>query len=494
MSYAFTAMAEFYSPPGSRRIRVGAVSQYENVIVVSNRGPASFRVNEDGKAELRRGGGGLSSGLADSLTGSGASWFFAPMSDEEQNAFGVLRSDYGGTVEHLGINLEMVDIDRTDFTLAYQVISNSLLWFALHGMFDPAHRPRINRPTRQSWEAYCRVNEAFADQIARQAKPEAKVLVHDYHLFLVGELLASRREDLKCVHFTHTPFCSPTEMQMLPDEISARLTAALGKYSALGFHSPDWAVNYAACSQALGVTPTKTFVAPLPISPSILAADAASAKCTSYDNWLSDLAGGRSLVVRVDRVEPSKNILRGFHAFDSMLDRHPELASQVLFLALVYPSREALAEYLSYRGEIETLASYINSKWAPHSPISLYVDDNFERSLSALRHYDVLVVNPIRDGLNLVAKEGPAVNESFGTLVLSKTAGAHRELTAMGLSDCYLAINPFDSLTTGEAIYRALTSKTSDRKARSQALKAALADTQRQNSAVWLDAQVAAAE
>jgi trehalose 6-phosphate synthase len=172
--------------------------------------------------------------------------------------------------------------------------------------------------------------------------------------------------------------------------------------------------------------------------------------------------------VRVDRIELSKNVLRGFHAYDEMLDRHPNLRGRVVFAASVYPSRQTMPEYLAYQQEVETLVEYVNARWKTNewTPIVLDTSDHFPRSVSALRRYDVLLVNPLADGLNLVAKEGPLVNERDGVVVLSRNAGVWDELR-----DAAVGIQPFDIVDMADTMAAAFEMPAAERSQRAADLR-----------------------
>ena len=160
------------------------------------------------------------------------------------------------------------------------------------------------------------------------------------------------------------------------------------------------------------------------------------------------------MVVRVDRTDLSKNTLRGFKAFDVFLDRHPEFREDITFFALLQPTRQDVDEYVEYLAKIRDVVSHVNLKHGTPDwmPIDLRIESNINRAVAAYKHYDVLVVNPIFDGMNLIAKEAPLVNERDGVLILSENAGAHEELGAYAIT-----INPFDVDAQAEALHQALT-------------------------------------
>ena len=306
------------------------------------------------------------------------------------------------------------------------MISNETLWFLHHGLFDPSRTPSYDDRWRDGWAAHRRVNEAFADVVAEVAPEGAIVLVQDYHLALSGSMLRERRGDLRTVHFHHTPFCGPDEIGMLPDDVAVELMAGLAGFDACGFHTERWADELPDVVHRLGLPAPRRFVGPLGIDQDDLRATAASAGCADELGALEERIGDRQLIARVDRIELSKNLLRGFDAFDLLLERDPDRRGRVVFGAFCYPSREGVPAYARYRDDIVARVGEINDRWgdADWTPILLELDDNFPRSLAAMRRSDVLVVNPVRDGLNLVAMEGALVNERDGGLVLSRNAGA----------------------------------------------------------------------
>jgi trehalose 6-phosphate synthase len=172
------------------------------------------------------------------------------------------------------------------------------------------------------------------------------------------------------------------------------------------------------------------------------------------------------LIVRVDRTDLSKNILRGFKAYDQLLRDHRELTGRVTFLALLQPSRQDVPEYVEYLEKIRRLVADINLEFgnADWQPIDLRIGDSITQTIAAYKLFDVLVVNPVFDGMNLVAKEGMLVNERDGVLVLSEHAGVHAELGAFALS-----VHPFDIQAQAEALWQALTMDPFERRARRQA-------------------------
>jgi len=453
----------------------------EDLVVVSNRGPVSFRFNASGELEERQGAGGLVSSLRPLIGGTGATWVAAAMTDADRSAA------LEGPVEASGFRFRALAVDPAIYRMAYDVVSNSTLWFLNHRLFDLPRRPRIDRRWREAWDAYRLVNRSFADAVMADAPPGAIVLVQDYHLSLVGTWLAQERPDLRAVHFTHTPFCDPVDLRILPNDVAAELLAGMASHTACGFHTRRWAGAFEACCEEVLGTKPPTFVAPLAPDVDALLEVAASPECASAGAKLDALIGDCRVILRVDRIEMSKNLLRGFLAFEELLRSRPEWQGRVVLLALAYPSREGLPDYLAYRQEVEGLAAQINDRWssAGWNPIILDTRDDYPRSVAALQRYDVLLVNPVRDGLNLVAKEGPLVNHNDGVLALSREAGVWAELAGVALE-----VNPFDVAATADVLAGALSMRPTERAAHASALREAAG---RRTPRDWLEDQLAAA-
>ncbi len=423
------------------------------IVIVSNRGPVSFRVT-DGELVSKRGAGGLVSGIGPLVAGTDAMWMAAALSEGDRIAASK------GVVEADGFRVRTLDIDAETFRMAYDVVCNATLWFVHHGLFDISRRPRFDLRWRQAWDAYRSVNHAFADAVVQEAPEGAVVLVQDYHLTLLAPRVASQRDDLRLVHFSHTPFAGPDLMRVLPDEARTEMLEGLAAHHACGFHTSRWAEGFrASCRELIGAEPT-TFVSSLASDADDIGAVAASEACRREVQRLDEELRGRALLVRVDRIELSKNLLRGFWAFDDLLARYPEWREKVVFGAFCYPSREGLAEYIAYAQEVETLVRQVNERWATPgwTPVLYEATDDFPRSVAALRRYDVLLVNPVRDGLNLVAKEGPLVNERDGVLALSTEAGVWAELAGAAR-----AVNPFDVSGTADVLHAALGASSKER-------------------------------
>jgi trehalose 6-phosphate synthase len=459
-----------------------------HTIVVSNRGPLTFRAGPDGELVPVPAAGGLASSLHRLLAGSGATWASVTMGAADREAVSK------GLMEVEGLDLLPVVIDDETYRQAYDVVANSTLWYVHHHLFDLPNRPRFDRRWRQAWDGYRAYNRAMAQAVSERAGDGDTVLVQDYHFSLLGRMLAERRPDLRTVHFLHTPFAEPAMLGVLPDDVAAELLDGMAGYGACGFHCHKWEAGFVSCYEARpgsGLVAPRTFVAPLGLDVDAVTGEVAAEGVTAAADALRADVGARRVIGRADRMEPSKNIVRGMLAFEELLAARPEWRGQVVHVVCAYPSRQGLAEYLAYAADVEHTATRINHAYGDGgwSPIVLFVSDNYSRSLAALTLSDVLLVNPIRDGMNLVAKEGSLINTANGVLVLSHEAGAWEELE-LGDQGA-LGVNPFDVSGTADVLHAALTMSPEARAARAGALRSAvLART----SADWWTDQLAAAQ
>jgi len=450
------------------------------VVIVSNRGPVAFHRDDDGGLVGKRGAGGLVSGLAPLVAGTEAIWVAAALSEADREAAAA------GVVEAGGLRVRTVELDPEDLRLAYDVVSNETLWFAHHGMFDGYDEPTFDAAWYDAWEAFRRVNAAFAAVVAEVAPEGAAVLVQDYHLPLLASTLATTRPDVGCVHFSHTPFARPAELAVLPRAVREELLGGLAAHRACGFHSERWAGAARGCARAVGLDLT-TFVAPLGPDPADLAATVAGEACVAAGADLDALVGDRAFLVRVDRIELSKNITRGFLAFDQLLASRPEWRGRVTFGAFVYPSRQDVPAYRRYREEADQVVAAINDQWGSESwtPIVYETDDDYPRSVAALRRADAVLVNPIRDGLNLVAKEAVLLSDRDAVVLLSEGAGAHDELAG---PDAAVTVDAYDVVAAAETLHRALSMPADERAARAATLRTRVADRTPDR---WLQDQLA---
>jgi trehalose 6-phosphate synthase len=434
------------------------------VLVASNRGPVSYEVQEDGSLAAKRGGGGLVSGLSAIGPDAGALWVCSALSDGDREA---VRQGVGEE----GVRMLAVPADvHAD---AYNGIANSVLWFVHHMLYQTPLEPAFDAEFRRQWASYETYNRAFAEALAEEAAEGAAVLVQDYHLTLVPGMLRELRPDLRIGHFSHTPWAPVDYFRMLPDDIAEQVLRGMLGADRLGFLTRRWADAFTACCTDLagGLGSTEVGVHGLGADADFLRRRSHEADVDERMAALrEEIGAGRKTIVRVDRTELSKNIVRGLLAYRQLLDDHPEWRERVVHVAFAYPSRQDLAVYRDYTAEVQRLAEEINSRYGTPgwTPVVLHVKDDFARSLAAYRLADVALVNPIRDGMNLVAKEVPVVSDEGCVLVLSREAGAHAEL-----GEDAITVNPYDVIGTAEALHSALTLPAGERAERSKRLAAA---------------------
>jgi len=462
------------------------------VLVASNRGPVSFRLSDDGQLTSRRGGGGMVSGLSSVAGQAEVLWVCAALSDADRTAARAAPGGYLDTpdasLDGAGSAVRMLDIPAATFDRAYNGIANSTLWFIHHMLYDTPNRPHFGLAFRREWESFRAYNAAFADALAEGAGPEGRyrrggvrAMVQDYHLTLVPRMLADRRPDVAIGYFCHTPWAPPDYFAILPDDVARQVLEGVLGADHAGFHTRRWADAFLDCCQAVlaaevdraegtvrhrGHT-TTVGVHPLGVDAGELRERAAAADVQAHVTALASAAGNRKLIVRIDRTELSKNIVRGLAAYRELLVSYPRWRGQVTHLAFAYPSRHDLPEYREYTASVQRLARQITDEFGTDDwdPLVLQVNDDYARSLAAYRLADVLLVNPIRDGMNLVAKEGPLLSERGCALVLSREAGA-----AAQLGGDALLVNPFDVTGTAKALHEALSMPDAERKRRAALL------------------------
>lgn len=474
-----------------------AVSRSAKILVASNRGPVSFSLEHDGSLSMKRGGGGLVSGLSAIGPDSGAVWVCAALGDGDRAAAAKApsgRLDLADSAVHReelgGQRVRMLDIPPEVFADAYNGVANSVLWFVHHLLYQTPNEPVFDAAFRAQWAAYEAYNAAFADALADEAADGAEVLVQDYHLTLVPGLLRERRPDLRIGHFSHTPWAPPDYYRMLPDDVAAGVLRGILGADRAAFLTRRWAGAFAdCCADVLGARvergapgsdadltvthegrTTRIGVHGLGADADFLRRRAHEADVDDRIAVLREAVGDRQVVVRVDRTELSKNIVRGLLAFGHLLRTRPEWHDRVVHLAFAYPSRHDLAVYREYTDAVRRTAAEINEEFATDTwqPVMMHVEDDFARSLAAYRMADVGLVNPIRDGMNLVAKEIPVLSDGGCALVLSREAGAAAEL-----SDGALMVNPYDVVATAEALHEALSMPAAERAERTKRLVAA---------------------
>jgi trehalose 6-phosphate synthase len=473
------------------------------LIVVSNRGPVSFTRGPEGTRVARRGGGGLVTALSSLIAHHDVTWIASAISAEDR----VAAAEAGGgaldepALDGSPLRLRLVAHDEPAYDWFYNVVSNPMLWFLQHYLWELAYTPSVDLALQHAWdEGYVRVNEGFAQAVVEELEraPDAAVFFHDYHLYLAPRFVRERAPEALLAHFVHVPWPQTDYWHVLPRPIRQAIHEGLLANDVIGFHTHRWRLNFlrassdlagAACDFAASTAELDgrsalVTVHPISIDPAEFEELAASPAVLRAEE---ELVARRpeKLVLRVDRTDPSKNIVRGFRAFELYLDAHPEMHRRVGMLALLDPSRQDIPEYSEYLGAIQREARRVNDRFqqSEWTPIELVIEDDFPASIAAYKQFDVLFVNAIFDGMNLVAKEAPLVNGRDGVLVLSENAGAHAEL-----GEWALTVNPFDVAGQAEAIDRALGMPAAERRKRLEAIREHVRE---HDLAGWIEAQLA---
>lgn len=479
------------------------------LIIASNRGPVSFKTTEDGQVDYTRSAGGLVTALTGMAQQVKVSWVACAQTQADLDwGQGELPLVEGG----IPLGVSFVDPGQQAYDGYYNVIANPLLWFLQHSLWDLARAPVINQATWQAWEqGYQAVNRLFAEEIARQvrAAPQpALVMLQDYHLYLVGAQVRSllrltrppdRPRQTRLLHFIHIPWPGPEYWRILPAQMRKAILNGLCALDLVGFQTEEDGLNFIrTCESFLPGAHVNfkrgrvwyrnhsCYVRDFPISvdPHSLRAFAASEEVERYHEMIANITGDRQIILRIDRIDPSKNIVRGFQAFEELLALYPEHHGRVKFLALLVPSRLGLDEYQDYLDESMAAAGRVNARFGTSEwePVRVLVGENYARAVAALQCYNVLLVNSIADGMNLVAKEGAIVNRNSGVLVLSETTGARQQLGPGSI-----VIAPCDVYNTAQALHQALTMPQTERQRRSLQTRQVV---DREDISDWLCRQV----
>ncbi len=452
------------------------------LIIASNRGPVTFEATDDGGVRFQRSGGGLVTALLGLCAHTSATWV-ACAASESDVAWRAGEIHLPGS--DLPLHLEFLTPEPEAYDGYYNVISNPLLWFLQHSMWDVPRTPIIGQNTWQAWRGgYTVLNQQFATTIANRVRivgGRPLVMFQDYHLYLAPRTLRSllpRRLRPAMLHFTHIPWPGPEYWRILPPTMRHAVLDGLCAADILGFQTLEDAQNFIRTCDALlpeahvnfrrgriwhrnHSTHVRAF--PISIDVAALRQTAASPEVAAHRHALAEMIGDRRLILRIDRMEPSKNIVRGFQAFEELLANHPEHRRQVVFIAILVPSRLGVDEYQTYLDELMAAAGRVNARYGASDwePVRLLVGDDYARGIAALQLYDVLLINAIADGMNLVAKEGPIVNQRDGVLILSERAGAREQLEPGAI-----IISPCDVYATAEALHQALSMPPTERSER----------------------------
>ncbi len=476
----------------ARQALVESVLANRSLIVASNRGPVTFSRQPDGQFTARQGSGGLVTAVSAVLQDHEAIWIAAAMTEGDRERATEAEREGEALITPHGTDsrfrLRFVVPTPDAYHQYYNVISNPLLWFLQHYLWDTPRAPDITHQTWQAWrEGYVTVNRQFADEVliaCDQLAEEPVIMLQDYQLYLVGRMIREARPDAIIQHFIHIPWPDPDYWRLLPAEMRQAICEGLLGCDIVGFQIPAHArsfmhtcevyvpgctIDYGGNSVQWNGRSIQVRSYPISIDTEAVRKTAYSQEARTYERYLP-AHWNEFTILRVDRAEPSKNIIRGFHAFDRFLEAHPEFQNRVNFIAVTQPSRMDVEEYRNYLDDMSATVGRINAKYANvetgWQPVQIIMGESYPRVLAAMKWYDVLLVNSIIDGMNLVAKEGALINERSGVIILSEGAGA-----AVQLGEHVLMVSPADIEGTADAIYQALTMPIQERQRRAQRLR-----------------------
>ncbi|MBF8267366.1 MAG: Alpha,alpha-trehalose-phosphate synthase (UDP-forming) [Dehalococcoidia bacterium] len=473
------------------------------LILASNRGPVEYHISPDGQLQAGRGSGGVVTALSTLTSSVDFAWVASAMGEGDRRAAqqaegGRIRSPLPG--QHL--SLRYVVTPRRMYHKFYNVFCNPLLWFLQHYMWSSAYTPNVDDTVYDAWNTgYVPVNQAFADAIVEEAKHSVRppyVMLHDYHLYLTPGMIRSALPEALIQHFIHIPWPDAGYWQIIPSFMRRAICEGLCACDIVGFQTSrdvrsflqscemfleGAQVDHTNCTVRLNGRETAVRCYPLSIDVEEMRRIADSPRALEHEKKLRPLLGEKT-IVRVDRLEPNKNIVRGFHAYQLLLSRCPELHGKVKFLAFLVPSRTHIRQYQRYLEEVDALVGEINQTFGREGwqPVTVFYENNYTQAMAAMKLYDVLLVNSVIDGMNLVAKEGPVVNTRGGILILSETAGAYAQL-----QEGAIGVAPADVEGTAQAMYQAITASVEERERRASILAQ---EVEREDVIHWMARQM----
>lgn len=442
----------------------------KNLIVVSNRGPVEF-YKKNSRIEMKRGAGGLVSTLLPLMEALNGVWIASAMTpgDKEiakqypENRVPIPEEDPLFWVPFVVVNPDQ-------YECYYSTISNPLLWFVQHYMWNSPYTPDIDDKMHQAWEeGYKYTNQKFAEKVLAESKRNDKeplIMLQDYHLYLCPTYIRKKMKKAFLSQFIHIPWPQSEYFNIIPDYMRKAIIEGLLSNNLLGFHIPRYVTNFIqTCEEYVDevdydegiiyhngqATHVKSY--PISVDYEGIKEMAISEEVIEKEKLVKEIKGDCFLFYRTDRADLSKNIIRGFQAYELFLHKYPQYHGKVKYLTTGKPTRQQIREYYNYYYDIIDIIEDINVKYGNEDwkPIEWIFKADYSLVVAAFKNYDCMIVNPIADGMNIVPKEASAVNEHHGVIILSDKAGCFEEL-----KDPVLAVNPYDISQTAEAYHNAL--------------------------------------
>ena len=459
------------------------------LIQISNRGPVDYRVGKDGTLQLNRGSGGVVTALSAISKYVELTWIASAMGEGDRRVAAEHNGRFQVQLPGQKLYLRFVTSPRNVYHKYYNLFCNPLLWFLQHYMWNSPYTPNVDAKVYDAWEnGYAIVNRTFAEAAVDEAahdKVPPFVMIHDYQLYLVGGYIRRQMPQAILQHFIHIPWPASSYWYLFPKPMRNAILESLCAVDIVGLQTKrdvhhflhtcevfldEAEVDYESNTIALGGHQTRVASYPVSIDVAALQRHVHSPRVRDYEEKLRAQLGEQT-IVRVDRAEPSKNIIRGLKAFDTLLERYPDLLNRVKLMCFLVPSRSGIKQYQRYTQDIFDHVEAINAKYGNErwQPIKVFFENNYAQAIAGMRLCDVLLVNPVIDGMNLVAKEGPIASANNSVLILSESAGAHEQL-----GEHVISIAPADVEGITRALHEALTMDAAERKRRAEALRKAI--------------------
>ena len=466
------------------------------IIIVAHRGPHDF-VWENGRWVAKRAVGGIISMIEPLARQPNVAWFCCvsepPESEAERDALYTTAKDQTDP----DLNVVPVPLPAEVYRDYYGTISNEVLWMLQHHLVGQFGYASLDEQRHRAWAHYVDASRRVADAVVLTGIPVRAFVLQDYHLFPLAEMLRKHFPDTPTLHFIHIPFPGPAILKLLPRAWRETILRGLLGADIVGLQTSEGVRAFlASCEELLGLrvnypaaivtlesgraVRVKAF--PGSIDPETVRAYQKTLQVASARQQLKDELRERN-IVRVDRLDPSKNQVLGFTAFGRLLERNPEWIGKVRFLAFLVPSRTDLTIYREYRDSVYAEIEAVNARFRErcgYDPIAVFYTNERAIAVAALECSDVFLANSRQDGMNLVVKEWAILSRRSGVLVLSETAGAASEGAGRDLLIC-----PFDIEGTAEALAKALAYPEERRKASLEAFRTSV---EQWTARHWLDA------
>lgn len=439
-----------------------------NLVIVANRGPLDF-VWQDRMWHARQATSALSLMLGPLVHRPDVAWYCCVAEPPDAKLDRHSLFSLASSRSRPGVHIIPVPVAADVYHAYYGMTSNEVLWMLQHGLLGPGGYGVLDDEHVAAWPlGYLPTNRLLADAIIESVVSTRAFLIHDYHLYPLPGLIRRSFPDTPLLHFTHIPFPQPPTLRLLPHDWCESLLSGLLGADVVGFQTMADVRAFLTCCeemlrtrldrdtmsvQAIDGRRVRVRAFPASVDPLALRETMRSADAAITRARLAPHLSERT-VIRVDRLDPSKNQLVGFFAFARLLEHKPSLRGRVRFLAFLVPSRTGLRSYRTYREAVFRVVEQINSRFADccaRPPIEIFYTNDRLQALVAMETCDVLVVNSRADGMNLVAKEWAIVSRRPGVLVVSETAGVANETI-----DSALHVSPLDVSGTSMALLTAL--------------------------------------